>query len=80
VTGAGDTLTFDFGEYRSRVGARREKDGSDTLITLDPPLAGLPLLVAGEGPARTLTLPGDQTRYVFKPEADASAAKAPAAK
>ena len=80
MSGAGATLTVDFGEYRSRVGARREKDGSDTLITLDPPLAGLPLLVAGEGAARTLSLPGDQTHYVFKLVGDDVAARAPAAK
>ncbi|WNG37007.1 beta-lactamase family protein [Archangium violaceum] len=62
----GSRAMFDAGEWRSAVGEKRETDGSRRLILLDPPMAGLDLLVQQEAGRTTLVLELPQQRYVFE--------------
>jgi CubicO group peptidase (beta-lactamase class C family) len=57
---------FDAGEWGSAIGQKRDVDGSLKVVLIDPPNAGLELIVGGDDPAhRTLTLLDDQVKYVF---------------
>ncbi len=55
---------FDFGEWRSEVGSRKNLDGSVSFLTIVPGLIGLEFVV-GSGAERTLTLLIGQHEYVF---------------
>ncbi len=66
ITAGPKGARFDAGEWGGAIGQKRDVDGSIELVVLDPPLAGLELLIGGEDPAhRTLTLLDDQVKYVF---------------
>jgi CubicO group peptidase (beta-lactamase class C family) len=57
---------FDAGEWGSAIGQEREADGTIKVVLLDPPMAGLNLLLGGDDDAhRMLTLLDDQVKYVF---------------
>jgi CubicO group peptidase (beta-lactamase class C family) len=57
---------LDAGEWQSAIGQKKDADGSLKVVLLDPPLAGLSLLIGGDDRAhRTLTLLDDQVKYVF---------------
>lgn len=60
----GDTLVFDFGEWRSAMASRKNPDGSLSFLTTAPGLTGFEF-VAGGGEKRTLTLRDSQHEYVF---------------
>jgi CubicO group peptidase (beta-lactamase class C family) len=57
--------TFDAGEWKSAFGEKKEDDGTVKAILLDPPLAGLELVVGGDEAHPTLTINDDQVKYVF---------------
>jgi CubicO group peptidase (beta-lactamase class C family) len=56
---------FDFGEWKSEVGSRRNPDGTISFITTSPGVQGFPFVV-GSGGKRTLTLRDAQHEYVFE--------------
>lgn len=62
---AAGALQADFGEYRTAVRVRRDPDGKTTLVTTDPPLAGLELVVGEDGGRRSLAVQAGQVRYLF---------------
>ncbi|HZF52699.1 MAG TPA: serine hydrolase domain-containing protein [Polyangiaceae bacterium] len=64
VTRAAATV-FDFGEWKSEVGSRKNPDGSISFLTTAPGFSGLELVV-GSGPKRTLVLRDAQHEYVFE--------------
>jgi CubicO group peptidase (beta-lactamase class C family) len=65
VTRAGAATVFDFGEWKSEVGSRKNPDGSISYLTTVPGFTGLELVV-GTGPKRTLVLRDAQHEYVFE--------------
>jgi CubicO group peptidase (beta-lactamase class C family) len=58
------TTVFDFGEWRSEMGSRRNPDGTVSFVTIAPGLIGLEFVV-GSGEQRTLTTRDAQHEYVF---------------
>jgi CubicO group peptidase (beta-lactamase class C family) len=58
--------TFDAGEWKSVIGQMRDVDGTLKVVLVDPPIAGLELLIGGDDQHRTLTLLDDQVKYVFE--------------
>ena len=64
VSRAGAATLFDFGEWKSEVATRRERDGSVTFITISPGMDGFEL-IPGKGEKRTLTVRDAQHEYVF---------------
>jgi CubicO group peptidase (beta-lactamase class C family) len=58
--------TLDAGEWKSAVGQKREVDGTVKVVLVDPPMAGMELLIGGDDAHRTLTLLDDQVKYVFE--------------
>jgi hypothetical protein len=67
VSHAGGETVFDFGEWRSPVGSRRNPDGTVSYLTTAPGMFGLELVV-GAGTPRTLITRDAQHEYVFKEE------------
>ena len=57
--------SFDAGEWKSGLGQKAEADGTVKGILLDPPIAGMELLVGGDDARRTLTLVDEQVQYEF---------------
>jgi hypothetical protein len=55
---------FDFGEWRSEMGSRRNPDGTVSFVTIAPGLIGFEFVV-GSGEKRTLTTRDAQHEYVF---------------
>ena len=55
---------FDFGEWRSEMGSRKNPDGTVSFITTEPGMNGYELVV-GSGGKRTLTVRDAQHEYVF---------------
>jgi len=61
----GDTIVFDFGEWKSDVGTRSNPDGTISVVTVSPGLAGLDFVIAsGEGGG--LIMRDAQHEYVFE--------------
>jgi len=65
VTRSGASTFFDFGEWKSEVGSRKNPDGTISFITTVPGAMGFEFVV-GSGPKRTLTIRDAQHEYVFK--------------
>jgi CubicO group peptidase (beta-lactamase class C family) len=65
VNRQGSALRFDFGEYASDMGSRRNPDGTDSLLTVVPGFSGLEFVVGKQGDKRTLTLRDAQHEYVL---------------
>jgi hypothetical protein len=63
---------FDFGEWRSPVGGRRNPDGTVSFLTIGPGVMGFEFVIPKEGPATTLTLRDAQHEYVFKADGGTS--------
>ncbi|HSO37309.1 MAG TPA: serine hydrolase domain-containing protein, partial [Labilithrix sp.] len=64
VTQTAGATTFDFGEWKSTVGTRKNPDGTMSFMTIDPGLMGFEFVV-GSGPKRTLITRDAQHEYVF---------------
>jgi CubicO group peptidase (beta-lactamase class C family) len=64
VVRAAEVITFDFGEWKSTVGTRKNPDGTLSFLTLSPGVMGFEFVV-GSGPKRTLTTRDAQHEYVF---------------
>jgi CubicO group peptidase (beta-lactamase class C family) len=60
----GGRTVFDFGEFRSEVGSRKNADGSISFRTIDPGISGFAFVVGG-GARKTLTIRDAQHEYVF---------------
>jgi CubicO group peptidase (beta-lactamase class C family) len=60
----GSRTVFDFGEFRSEVGSRKNADGSISFRTIDPGVSGFAFVV-GEGARKTLTIRDAQHEYIF---------------
>jgi CubicO group peptidase (beta-lactamase class C family) len=65
VANKGGKLGFDFGEFKSEMGSRKNPDGSISFLTLTPGLAGLELVVGSKDGKRTLIMRDAQHEYVF---------------
>jgi len=66
VTRKGATTTFDFGEFKTDVGSRKNPDGTVSFLTLAPGFVGFELVVGAAGGVRTLTARDAQHEYVFQ--------------
>ncbi len=64
VSASGDSTIFDFGEWKSAVGSRRNPDGTISFITTVPGMIGSEFVV-GSGAKRTLVMRDAQHEYVF---------------
>jgi hypothetical protein len=73
LTTTNGATVLDVGEWRSTVATRRNDDGSQSLITIDPP-GGFEFVVAGD----TLVLRDNQHEYVFTPQAPSTSPSADA--
>ncbi len=60
----GGRTVFDFGEFRSEVGSRKNPDGSISFLTLDPGVQGFEFVVSG-GSGQRLTIRDAQHEYIF---------------
>jgi CubicO group peptidase (beta-lactamase class C family) len=56
---------LDVGEWRSRVGQKREFDGTQKLVLLDPPYTDFEFLPGEKGGKRTLQVETNQQKYLF---------------
>jgi len=70
----GPVTVFDFGEWRSTVGSRRNPDGSLSFLTTAPGMIGFEFVV-GSGPSPTLVVRDAQHEYVFTAGAAAPSSK-----
>jgi len=64
VSRAGGATIFDFGEWKSEVGSRRNPDGSISFVTTAPGISRMEFVV-GRGAKRTLIIRDAQHEYVF---------------
>jgi CubicO group peptidase (beta-lactamase class C family) len=65
VSTSGPSTIFDFGEWKSEVGSRKNPDGSISFITTAPGVDGAEFVV-GSGPKRTLIIRDAQHEYLFE--------------
>lgn len=65
VGSSGTSTVFDFGEWKSEVGTRKNPDGTISFITTVPGEMGFEF-VMGSGNKRTLTMRDAQHEYVFE--------------
>jgi hypothetical protein len=61
----GEGGTFDAGEWKSAFAQKKEDDGTIKVALVDPPVAGMELVVGGDAANPTLTLVDDQVKYAF---------------
>jgi len=64
VSQAGGATTFDFGEWKSEVGTRKNPDGTISFMTTSPGVNDFEFVV-GSGASRTLIARDGQHEYVF---------------
>jgi Beta-lactamase len=64
VSHNGGATVFDFGEWRSEMGSRKNPDGTLSFITIEPGMNGYEFVV-GSGRKRTLIVRDAQHEYVF---------------
>lgn len=64
VSTSGASTIFDFGEWKSEVGSRKNPDGTISFITIAPGVDGSEFVV-GSGSKRTLIIRDAQHEYVF---------------
>jgi CubicO group peptidase (beta-lactamase class C family) len=65
VSTSGASTIFDFGEWKSEVGTRKNPDGTISFITTAPGVVGFEFVV-GSGAKRTMTIRDAQHEYVFE--------------
>ncbi|HET7873451.1 MAG TPA: serine hydrolase domain-containing protein, partial [Terriglobales bacterium] len=58
-------LTFDFGEWKSKVASRKNDDGTISFITIDPTNDGFEFVVGERSGKRVLIIRDGQHEYVF---------------
>ena len=75
VKRASDGITFDFGEWHSRIASRVNDDGTTSLITADPGVAGFEFVLTERTGKRAFVLRDAQHEYLFT---ETSASKATA--
>jgi hypothetical protein len=61
----GAATVFDFGEWKSAVGSRKNDDGTISCFTIDPGAFGFEFVVAERKGKRVLVLRDAQHEYVF---------------
>ena len=61
----GGATVFDFGEWKSEVGSRKNPDGSISFVTMAPGVQGFEFVVGAEA-KRTLVVRDSQHQYVFE--------------
>ena len=66
VSTSGAATVFDFGEWKSEVGTKKNPDGTTSFITTVPGMIGLEFVVGPAGPKRTLIMRDAQHEYVFE--------------
>ena len=64
VSQTAGVTTFDFGEWKSDVGSRKNPDGTMSFITTTPGVIGFEFVV-GSGAKRNLVVRDAQHEYVF---------------
>ena len=65
VSTSGSSTIFDFGEWKSEVGSRKNPDGTISFLTIVPGMSGSEFVV-GSGPKRTLITRDAQHEYIFE--------------
>jgi CubicO group peptidase (beta-lactamase class C family) len=65
VLRSGTEVTFDMGEWRSKVASRKNDDGTSSFLTVDPCRAGFEFVVAEQDGKRALVVRDAQHEYVF---------------
>lgn len=65
VLKSGNSVTFDFGLWKSTVGTRKNDDGTVSFVTIDPGAFGFPFVAGTQGGKRTLTVRDGQHEYVY---------------
>ncbi len=65
VSQKGGVVTFDFGEWKTEVGTRKNPDGTTSFISIRPGVTGFEFVVGPAGAKRTLILRDAQHEYVF---------------
>ena len=60
-------VLFDFGSFSSRMGTRKNEDGSTNLVMLDPTIAGWSLSTRPAGDRVALVMQDAQHEYVYQP-------------
>jgi CubicO group peptidase (beta-lactamase class C family) len=68
VSRVGAATVFDFGEWKSEVGSRKNPDGTISYFTVAPGVQGFEFVV-GKGAKRTLVTRDAQHEYVFQEQA-----------
>ncbi len=65
VTRSGDSVVFDFGEWKSPVATKKHPDGSTSFITTVPGMSGFELVPRTTNGKRQLVMRDAQHEYVF---------------
>ena len=65
VSTAAGVTTFDFGEWKSEVGTRKNPDGTMSFVTTTPGVIGFEFVVGSGGAKRTLMVRDAQHEYAF---------------
>lgn len=65
VSNQNGVVTFDFGEWKSRVASRKNDDGTISLITIDPTNSGFEFVVGEKSGKRVLIIRDGQHEYTF---------------
>ena len=65
VLRSGSDVTFDMGEWRSKVASRKNDDGSTSFLTVEPCREGFEFVVAERDGKRALVVRDAQHEYVF---------------
>jgi len=65
VRKSGAMRIFDFGEWRSAVASRKNDDGTNSLVTIDPGVSDFPFVVTEHDGKRALILRDAQHEYAF---------------
>jgi len=65
VSRVGKNVVFDFGEWKSKIGSRKNDDGTTSLMTVDSGVIGFEFVVAERGGKRALTTRDSQHEYIY---------------
>jgi len=65
VSRVGSGVRFDFGDWASEMASKRNPDGTDSLVTIDPGMDGIEFVVKRDADRPELVLRDAQHEYVF---------------